>query len=95
MRDKRTHMKFALTIQNEKGLHARASAKFVEEVEKYDVDCTVSKGGLDVPGSSIMGLMMLGAAQGDEIDVEITGPDTEKLSSGLLELVNDKFGEGK
>ena len=82
-----------LTIQNEKGLHARASAKFVETVERFDATCDVSKEGFTVSGASIMGLLMLGAAKGDKILIEITGRDAEKLSLALSELINNKFGE--
>lgn len=88
-------MKTTLLIQNEKGLHARASAKFVEVVEAYDADVLVSHNDLEVPGNSIMGLLMLGAAKGDRVEVEVSGPDEEKLSWALEQLTNDKFGEGK
>ena len=84
-----------LKIQNAKGLHARASAKFVETVESFEAECEVSKDDLKVTGDSIMGLLMLGAAKGDEIFIEITGPDAEKLSLALDDLINDKFGESE
>ncbi len=82
-----------LEIINEKGLHARASAKFVETVEKYDADATVSKDGLDDEGDSIMGLLMLAASRGTSIEVATRGPEAETLASALAALVADKFGE--
>lgn len=88
-------MKQTLKIINEKGLHARASAKFVETVESFDATAVVSKDGLDVTGDSMMGLMMLAASIGTEIDVETTGPDAEKLAEALKALIEDFFGEGR
>ena len=88
-------MKQTLKIINEKGLHARASAKFVETVESFDATAVVSKDGLDVTGDSMMGLMMLAASIGTEIDVETTGPDAEKLAAALKALIEDFFGEGR
>ena len=87
-------MKQTLTIINEKGLHARASAKFVETVESFDASATVAKDGLDVTGDSIMGLMMLAASKGCDIEVETTGREAEKLANALKLLVDDYFGEG-
>lgn len=88
-------MKRTLNIQNEKGLHARASAKFVETVESFDADAEVSKDGMTVPGNSIMGLMMLAASKGTSIDVETSGTQSEALADALEHLVDDLFGEGK
>ena len=88
-------MKQTLKIINEKGLHARASAKFVETVESFDATAVVSKDGLEVTGDSMMGLMMLAASIGTEIDVETTGPDAEKLAKALKALIEDFFGEGR
>ena len=84
-----------LMIQNEKGLHARASAKFVETVELHDAMAEVSKDGMTVPGDSIMGLMMLAAPKGSSISIATSGPEAEKLAQALEGLVNDLFGEGK
>ncbi|MEM9060091.1 MAG: HPr family phosphocarrier protein [Pseudomonadota bacterium] len=84
-----------LEIINEKGLHARASAKFVETVEAHDADATVSRDGQTVGGASIMGLLMLAAAKGTTIDVTCSGPDAELLMAALSDLVADCFGEGK
>ncbi|WP_071674584.1 HPr family phosphocarrier protein [Nioella nitratireducens] len=83
-----------LKIENVKGLHARASAKFVEVVEDHDATATVRKDGLSAAGDSIMGLLMLAASQGTTIEVETNGPDADKLMDALSVLVADKFGEG-
>ena len=84
----------SLTIVNEKGLHARASARLVEVVEGFDASAEVSKDGQSASGDSIMGLLMLAASRGTTIDVETSGPDAEALAEALETLVNDKFGEG-
>jgi phosphocarrier protein len=86
-------MRFTLDIINAKGLHARASAKFVETVEAHDAAVTVRRDGMEVGGDSIMGLMMLGAAYGTSIDVEVTGPDADALADALKTLVAGMFGE--
>ena len=83
-----------LEIVNEKGLHARASAKLVEVVEGFDASAEVVKDGMNASGDSIMGLLMLAAAKGSFIDVETSGPDADALASALTALVADKFGEG-
>lgn len=83
-----------LNIINQKGLHARASAKLVEVVEGFDATAEVSRDGLSASGDSIMGLLMLAAANGTAIDVETDGPDAEALANALEALVADKFGEG-
>ncbi len=82
-----------LEIINEKGLHARASAKLVEVVEGFDATAEISKDGLTASGDSIMGLLMLAASKGCSIDVETSGPDSEALADALTTLVADKFGE--
>ena len=82
-----------LTIVNEKGLHARASAKLAALVEEYDAEATVSKDGLEAMGDSIMGLLMLAASRGTTIDVETEGADAEALLDAIEALVADKFGE--
>ena len=86
--------KCTLKIVNEKGLHARASAKLVEVVEAFDAQAEVAKDGMSASGDSIMGLLMLAASKGTFIDVETSGPDTEALAEALTALVADKFGEG-
>ena len=81
------------TIINDKGLHARASARFVEVVEKFESEATVEKDGLEASGSSIMGLLMLAASQGTTIKVTSNGKDSEELISALDTLIKSKFGE--
>jgi phosphocarrier protein len=83
-----------LKIVNIKGLHARASAKFVEVVEQFDASAEVSKDGLSADGDSIMGLLMLAASKGTSIEVETKGPQAEQLMDALDALLADKFGEG-
>lgn len=82
-----------LTIVNTRGLHARASAKFVQCVEKFDAEVSVTKDGNAVSGTSIMGLMMFAAAPGSTILIEATGPDAEAVLDALEALVTDGFGE--
>lgn len=82
-----------LNICNAKGLHARASAKFVKCAETFDAEISVSRDGLTVPGTSIMGLMMLAAARGCDVVVEATGPDAESAIEALSALVDRKFDE--
>ena len=82
-----------LNIINEKGLHARASAKFVETVERFDAGAIVRKGGLTAEGNSIMGLLMLAASQGSSIEVETRGTELEALAQALFVLVSERFGE--
>jgi phosphocarrier protein len=82
-----------LTIVNEKGLHARASAKLAELVEDYDAEAEVSKDGLSASGDSIMGLLMLAASRGTQIDVVTRGPSAVALADAIEALVADRFGE--
>ncbi len=82
-----------LEIVNVKGLHARASAKLAELVEDYDADAEVSKDGLSATGDSIMGLLMLAASIGTEIEVETSGPQAAELLDAIDALVANKFGE--
>ena len=81
------------TIINDKGLHARASARFVEVVEKFASEVTVEKDGLEASGSSIMGLLMLAASKGTKIKVTVNGADSEELKLALDNLIKSKFGE--
>ncbi len=83
-----------LPIINVKGLHARASAKFVETVERFDAEATVEKDGISVSGDSIMGLLMLAAPRGTSIRVTTTGAQAQELADALTALVGDYFGEG-
>jgi phosphocarrier protein len=82
-----------LPIVNEKGLHARASARFVEVVERHDARADVRRDGVEASGDSIMGLLMLAAARGTRIEVETAGPQAEELMEALARLVADRFGE--
>ncbi|MBC2837565.1 HPr family phosphocarrier protein [Paragemmobacter straminiformis] len=82
-----------LRIINEKGLHARASAKFVEVVEQHDAAAAVTKDGMTVSGDSIMGLLMLAASRGTVIDVATSGAEADKLADALEALVANRFGE--
>lgn len=83
-----------LHIINEKGLHARASAKLVEVVEGFDATAEVRKDSISASGDSIMGLLMLAASKGTSIEVKTSGPDAEALAAALETLVADRFGEG-
>jgi phosphocarrier protein HPr len=82
-------------ITNSRGLHARASAKFVTYVSKLpdDLDVRVAKDGTEVTGTSIMGLMMLGAAKGDSVEIIVSGDQAESALEKLTGLVVDGFGE--
>ena len=82
-----------LTIVNKKGLHARASAKFVQTVEKFDADVRVTRGHETVGGTSIMGLMMLAAAPGTSITISATGPQAAAAVDALEALITSRFGE--
>lgn len=82
-----------LDIVNEKGLHARASAKFVEVVEAHDASAQVEKDGMSVSGDSIMGLLMLAASKGTSISVSTDGPQADRLAQALRALVDSRFGE--
>jgi len=82
-----------LTIQNQKGLHARAAAKFVKLAEKFDAQITVIKNDTRVSGCSIMGLTMLAAGPGCDIDVEATGSGSAAALEALARLIDDKFDE--
>jgi phosphocarrier protein len=80
-------------IVNARGLHARASAKFVKCAEQFDADINVSRDGQTVPGTSIMGLMMLAAQMGSTILIEASGRDAEPALDALASLVASRFGE--
>ncbi|RFC66246.1 HPr family phosphocarrier protein [Fulvimarina endophytica] len=82
-----------LTICNRRGLHARASARFVQTVDQYDAEVTVKRDGMSVGGLSIMGLMMLAATKSSDIHVSATGPDAVAVLAALKELVDNRFGE--
>ena len=80
-------------IDNKRGLHARASAKFVNLASEIDAKIEVEKDGHRVCGTSIMGLMMLGAAMGDSITIHVEGEQAQAALERLVELVEDRFGE--
>ena len=82
-----------LTIVNRRGLHARASAKFVKCAEAFNADVRVTRDGQTVGGTSIMGLMTLAAAPGCHIDIEADGPDAQAALDALAKLVAERFGE--
>jgi phosphocarrier protein len=82
-----------LTIVNRKGLHARATAKFVQCVERYDAEVQVTRCGETVGGTSIMGILTLGAGIGTKITVAARGPEAEGALSAIAELVANRFGE--
>ncbi len=85
----------ALEICNKKGLHARASAKFVQIVEQFEAEVRVTRGTETVGGNSIMGLMMLAAGPGTTITVEATGPQAAEVIEALAALVTGRFTEGE
>ncbi len=83
-----------ITIQNLKGLHARATASFVKEAEKFQSDITITnKEGVTVSGKSIMGILMLGVPLGDEIEIKAVGLDSDEAIESLKNLINNRFGE--
>jgi phosphocarrier protein HPr len=84
-----------LAIVNKKGLHARAAARFVQCVERYNVTVTVSRDQHTVGGTSIMGLMMLAAGLGSTIHITASGPDAQAALAALTALIADRFGEGE
>ncbi len=82
-----------ILIVNKKGLHARASAKFVQTVDRFDATVTVTRCGETVGGRSIMGLLTLGAAKGTTITVTAEGDDAEESLAAIVELIENRFGE--
>ncbi len=89
------HPSAEVVIKNRKGLHARASAKFVKCAEQFTAEVRVTKDGQTVGATSIMGLMMLGAGIGSTIRLEAEGPDGPEAIDALVALVDDLFGEGE
>ena len=80
-------------IINERGLHARASAKFVKAAGQFDAEVKVSRDGSTVDAQSIMGLMMLGAGPGSVLEIEASGPDAHDALETLVKLIEDRFHE--
>lgn len=88
-------LKQEIEIINKLGLHARASSKFTQTASRFQSEVWVNKNGSRVNGKSIMGLMMLAAAKGSVIEIEIDGSDEAAAMQALIELINDYFGEGE
>jgi len=90
-----SELRRALTIVNKRGLHARASAKFVSAVSEMPegTSVRVAKDGNEAVGGSILGLMMLGAAKGDEVELIVSGNDADNVFAQLCALIEDGFGE--
>jgi len=87
--------KQAIEIINKLGLHARASAKLTQTAARFQSDVFISKAGRRVNAKSIMGVMMLAAGKGTSIEVETSGVDEVDALTALVQLINDKFGEGE
>ncbi len=83
------------TIVNKLGLHARAAAKFVTQASMFNSDINLKRNGQNVNGKSIMGVMMLAAAKGSEVELIIDGDDEKKAMQSLLELIANRFGEAE
>ncbi len=88
-------IKTPITISNRLGLHARASAKLTKLAGSFRSEVFMSRNGRRVNAKSIMGVMMLAAGQGAEVELEVDGEDESAATQALLELINDKFGEGQ
>ncbi|MEM6903684.1 MAG: HPr family phosphocarrier protein [Pseudomonadota bacterium] len=82
-----------VTICNQRGLHARAASKFVRLAETFEADIVVNKAGTEVPGQSIMGLLMLAAGPGTDIEIRANGPAAAAAVAALVGLVESRFGE--
>ena len=87
--------KTLITISNKLGLHARASAKLTKLAGTFRADVFLSRNGRRVNAKSIMGVMMLAAGVGSEVEIETSGPDEEAAMQALRRLIDDKFGEGE
>lgn len=88
-------IKVTVQISNKLGLHARASAKLTKLAGSYQSQIFLSRNGRRVNGKSIMGVMMLAAGVGSEVEIEVDGPDEQAAMEGLRELIVNKFGEGE
>ncbi|MED5620315.1 HPr family phosphocarrier protein [Ideonella sp. BN130291] len=88
-------IKRSITISNKLGLHARASAKLTKLASSFSSDIHMSRNGRRVNAKSIMGVMMLAAGLGAEVEIETEGADEQAAMDGLLALISDKFGEGE
>ena len=88
-------IKTTVTISNKLGLHARASAKLTKLAGSFKSDASMSRNGRRVNAKSIMGVMMLAAGMGSDVEIETTGADEQEAANALAALINDKFGEGQ
>ncbi len=88
-------IKTTVTISNKLGLHARASAKLTKLAGGFKSDVFMTRNGRRVNAKSIMGVMMLAAGLGSEVEIETTGPDEQQAIDAITALINDKFGEGE
>lgn len=88
-------IKQTTNIVNKLGLHARAAAKFVTQASLFESDINVKRNGKNVNGKSIMGVMMLAAAKGSEIELIIDGVDEQQAMQSLIELIENRFGEAE
>ena len=88
-------VKTAITISNQLGLHARASAKLTKLAGSFACSVHLSRNGRRINAKSIMGVMMLAAGLGAEVEIECDGPDEQAAMDALVALINDKFGEGQ
>ena len=88
-------LKTTLTISNELGLHARASAKLTKLAASFASEVFLTRNGRRVNAKSIMGVMMLAAGMGTELELDVEGPDEQAAVDAIVALVNDKFGEGQ
>ena len=88
-------IKTSITISNKLGLHARASAKLTKMAGGFRSEIHLSRSGRRINAKSIMGVMMLAAGMGSEIEIETDGPDEQEAMAALRELIDGKFGEGQ
>ena len=91
--DGRANLSRIATILNQRGLHARAAAKFVKLANQYEAEIQVRRGELTANGRSIMGLMMLSAGIGNDVEVTVGGPQAEAALAAILDLIGRKFEE--
>lgn len=85
----------AVTVVNKLGLHARAATKLVNCASKFDAEVTLKRGAREINAKSIMGVLTLAASIGTELVVTCDGPDKEDALGSIMELINDRFGEGE
>jgi len=88
-------IKTSVTISNRLGLHARASAKLTKLAGSFRCDIHMARNGRRVNAKSIMGVMMLAAGMGTDVEVETDGPDEQRALEAIVTMINDKFGEGE